>query len=86
MGVKEIVKKFLGYRGTIPTATVVKEGRLSGYRFYLDYLIKDKVAAVALAIITLFTAWSVVEGTLQYVGYATRHRALGWALLPSNPI
>ncbi|PSN89865.1 peptide ABC transporter permease [Candidatus Marsarchaeota G2 archaeon OSP_D] len=90
MGFKEIVKRFLGYRGTIATATVVKEGeeerRLSGYRFYLDYLIKDRVAAVALAIITLFTAWSIVEGILQYVGFATRHRALGWALLPSNPI
>ncbi len=91
MDLKSIIKRILGYRATIPTATVVREeaeeeGALSGYRFYLNFLLRDKVAAAGLVIITLFTAWSIVEGLLQYIGFATKHRALGWALLPSNPI
>lgn len=90
MGVKEVLKRLLGYRGDIPLAAVVErreeEAVQSGYRFYLRFLLKDRVAAASLVIIALFTAWSLVEGILQYVGFATRHVSLGWILLPSNPI
>ncbi len=48
-------------------------------------LFKNPASALGLAIVVLFYAWSILEGTLQVLGYALNDPRLGWILLPYNP-
>jgi peptide/nickel transport system permease protein len=86
-----LLKRILGFREQVAAQVVVKEEEkkersLSGYAFYLKFLAEDKPALVGLGIIALFLIWALIEGLMQIAGYYTRDRALGWILLPSNPL
>ena len=50
------------------------------------YVIHDVQALIGLIVITLFIVWSIIEGSLQIIGAYIKDPALGWALLPHNPI
>ena len=59
---------------------------LENPRLTLKVLLRNPASAFGLIIITLFIAWSIIEGSLQVVGTLTRHPSLGWVLLPYNPL
>ncbi len=50
------------------------------------YVIHDPQALIGLIIIALFIVWSIVEGSLQIIGGYLKDPALGWILLPHNPL
>ncbi|HXW37352.1 MAG TPA: ABC transporter permease [Nitrososphaerales archaeon] len=60
----------------------VKEGAA----FYFDYMRKDKGALGSMVVIVAFLAFGLVEGILQYAGSLFKDTALGWAILPSDPL
>ena len=60
--------------------------RVSGIRFYLRQIWKDKLAFVGLVIVAGFLIWGVVEAAMQEIAILTRNASYGWLLLPSIPV
>lgn len=73
--------------GAVPSSdeAEVPLGESSGLRFIWRFLKKDRAALGGMTIIGAFFIFSVVEGVLQWVG-GVKNQALGWLILPSNPI
>ena len=69
-------------------AEEMEEGsqRVSGVRFYLSQIWRDKLAFVGLVITGAFLIWAFIEGIMQQVASLTGNNAYGYALLPSNPV
>lgn len=51
----------------------------------LKKILKKPAGLLGFLIVTLFYAWSLVEGALQLLGDALKQQRLGWILLPYNP-
>jgi peptide/nickel transport system permease protein len=51
----------------------------------LKKILKKPAGLLGFLIVTLFYAWSLVEGALQLLGDALKQPRLGWILLPYNP-
>lgn len=67
-------------------ATTKQKEVKGGLSFYLEYIRKDKPALAGAVIIGAFILFGVVEGIMQELGSVLREPALGWSLLPSNPL
>jgi peptide/nickel transport system permease protein len=67
---------------TAPQAQEVKQG----LRFYVEYIRKDIPALAGSVIIAGFLAFALVEGIMQELAIYRGKAALGWAILPSNPL
>lgn len=77
------LKKLVGMRDDLDQAS---HSRMPENLSLTYYLIHDKQALIGLIIAAAFLFWSIVEGGLQLVGDLLKNQALGWVLLPYNPI
>jgi len=82
LNISRIFKKALGSRKDVDTFSKKLPENLSLWY----YVLHDIQALTGLVIILMFIAWSVIEGTLQILGIYLRNPALGWVLLPHNPL
>jgi peptide/nickel transport system permease protein len=82
LNISRIFKKALGSRKDVDTFSKKLPENLSLWY----YVLHDIQALTGLVIILMFIAWSVIEGTLQILGIYLRNPALGWMLLPHNPL
>jgi peptide/nickel transport system permease protein len=71
---------------SVSSEAEVPLGESSGLRFIYRFVRKDKAALGGFIIIAAFFAFAAIEGVLQLVGGYVRNQALGWLLLPSNPL
>ncbi|PSO08906.1 peptide ABC transporter permease [Candidatus Marsarchaeota G2 archaeon BE_D] len=52
----------------------------------IEPILRDPIATISLLFVCMFLCWALVEGFLQILGQIFKIPALGWVLLPSNPL
>lgn len=70
---------------SVDQATAGEKKSLTGFRFYLRYLSRDRSALIGGLLVLLFLAYGLIEGIMQELAVLTGKSQIAYLLLPSNP-